>query len=260
MTTPRDHIRAGDRVAPGRWPPPARTAADVWTGFPSWWTDHDDTVRDAIGEALRGLWLDVASAAVRMTAARLRGHARGFALDLVGLGAGLPRLDGELDRDYRPRIAVVEDAVSPEALQAAATVALPGTVVTESWRSALYAGRSFLGRRNVDPVATRLAGRTPWLAGSLQVLTGVPVRVSDESPEIWIVLPYRSRGLLAAWSVAEGATLAAVDPRASFVGVVFGRNVPALASSATSRGARAVAEQINRLRATGTRWLAFIST
>lgn len=261
MPTFRDGIRFTDGAAFGRWPPPARSAADVWTGFPSWWTDHDDAVRDTLGDAMRELWVRVAGTGVRMMAARLRAHAKGYALDLVGLGAGLPRLDGEFDRDYRARLAVIEDCVSPAALQAAATVALPGTTVTESWRSALYAGRSFVGRRNVDAVATRLAGATPWLEGSPHVLTGVPVRLSDGSPEVWAVLPYRVRGNLAAWPTAEGATLATVDPRASFLTAgVVGRNRPFAVSSARSLGARAVVQQLNRLRAAGSRWLAFVST
>ena len=83
-----EQLRYDEGLAYGRWQPPARSADDVWRGFPSWWTGPDDPARDGLGEGLRAVFNAVASTAARMSRMHLRLHAKGWALDLVAGGLG----------------------------------------------------------------------------------------------------------------------------------------------------------------------------
>jgi len=271
MPTPADHLTPADDPAPGRWPVPAPAVADVWRGFPSWWTDPDDTLRDAVGAGMRALWITVASTGVRLMASRLRAHGHGWALDLYARGAGVTRQEGERDLSLRTRLATIDDAVSITALRAMAETAYPGTLVVQSWRGALYAGRGFLGRPAIDPQGTRLAGGVAFNASSTQVLeTSAPVRLSDGTPEMWVILPaVRTTGRVVAWSGPDAArpgsatdplSVSVTDPRATYAGIAKLRNLPFLTTQTPATRARAVATGMERLRAAGNLWRGFVAS
>lgn len=271
MPIPADHLTPADSPAPGRWPVPASAVADVWRGMPSWWADPVDPLRDAVGAGMRALWIAVASTGVRLMASRLRAHGHGWALDLYARGAGVARLDGENDLALRTRLATVDDAVSIAALRRMASAAYPGTLVVQSWRGALYAGRGFVGRPAIDPQGTRLAGRVPFAASSRQVLeTAAPVRFSDGTPELWVILPFvRATGRVVAWSGPDAArpgsetsplSVAVTDPRATYAGRVALRNLPFLTTETPAVRARAVATGMERLRAAGNHWRGYVAS
>ena len=119
MPSYAERIAFAARLAYGRWQPPAVTPAQTWEGFPDWWTSPDDGARDAIGAGLAYVFTQVASDAARMSTMHLRKHARGWALDLVAAAAGIARQGDERDGALRARIAVIEDAVSADAVRAA---------------------------------------------------------------------------------------------------------------------------------------------
>lgn len=273
MPTFSDALTYGDAPAYGAWPVPAQTLADVWQGFPAWWTDADDPIRDALGAGLRRLWLDIASAAARSAPAHLRAHATGWALDLVARGVGLARAEAERDAMLRARIATVSDADTVPALQAAydATTAPLTTQrvrIILPWAHALYAGRGFLGRRPIDAASTDAAGGTPFVGG-VQILYDVgSVRYwSPGAGRFGLVVPRLTAtfGLVASrWSgpdpVPPGMLTAANDPaRASFFGrVVTGNRAFLNQRSASLAVYRTIALATERLRAAGIRWIAFL--
>ena len=129
-----ESIRYDERLAYGRWQPPARSAADVWRGFPAWWTGPDDPARDGMGAGLVAVFNLVASTAARMSRMHLRAHAKGWALDLVARAAGLARADGEADWQLRARLAEVEYVVSPTAVASAVHALLPEAIVVREAR------------------------------------------------------------------------------------------------------------------------------
>lgn len=246
-----DAIAYARRLAYGRWQPPALGPDDTWRGFPGWVTEPDDPVRDAIGAGLAEVFTRVSSDAARMSAMHLRAHAREWALDLVAAAAGTVRGPGERDRALRERLAVIEDAVSPDAIRAAATTAMSGAVVIEPWRHGLYLGRGYLGRPPIDHVATREADD-----GRMHLFDVGRVRLwSRTVARIHVLLP--RRGTQAFLGPAPSIGGGRVDPTGR---LFLTRSVSAarsyLSSAARATQTRTLAATLERVRAAGVRWTA----
>lgn len=237
-----ESIRYDEGLAYGRWQPPARSAADVWQGFPAWWTEPDDPARDGMGAGLVSVFNAVASTAARMSRMHLRAHAKGWALDLVARAAGLARADGEADWQLRARLAEVEDVVSPTAVASAVHALLPEAIVVRPARHTFFVGRSFIGRPPVDYVATRLAGdgRSRFATDAYGRAVGTARVWSSYFGRFHVVLPSYA-GALA---------------RPAGVGRFF---VNRRGGYATARAvvARQLAQTLDRVRAAGIRWTAF---
>lgn len=238
-----EQVRYDERLAYGRWQPPARSAADVWRGFPAWWTEPDDPARDGMGAGLVSVFNAVASTAARMSRMHLRAHAKGWALDLVARAAGLARADGEADWQLRARLAEVEDVVSPTAVASAVHALLPEAIVVRPARHTFFVGRSFIGRPPVDYVATRLAGD-----GAVRFATdfygreiGVARVWSNYYGRFHLVLPARTTGPVA---------------RPAGVGRFFVGRRRGYATARTV-ASRQLAQTLDRVRAAGVRWTAF---
>lgn len=238
-----EQLRYDEGLAYGRWQPPARSADDVWRGFPSWWTGPDDPARDGLGEGLRAVFNLVASTGARMSRMHLRAHAKGWALDLVAGAAGLARADGEADWQLRARIAEVADVVSPTAVAAAVHALLPEARVVRPSRHTFFVGRSFVGRPPVDYVATRRAAD-----GRVRFATDAYGRAHGNA-RVW-------SGYFGRFHVVLPAPYAAPVARPSAVGRFF---VNRRGGYATARAvaARQLAQTLDRVRAAGFRWTAF---
>lgn len=251
-----DAITYAARLAYGRWQPPALTPAQAFEGLPSWLTDPDDPVRDALGAGLAIVFTEVASASARVSAMHLRRHAQGWSLDLAAAAAGTSRGPSERDRALRDRLAVIEDAVSLDALRAAATAAMPGAVLIEPWRHGLYLGRGYLGRAPIDHRATREAGD-----GRLRFFDVGRVRWwTRTAARVHFVLP--RRGLLSFYGPAPiDARTGRPNPTAR---LFLTRSVSAarsyLSSDARASQTRTLAATVERVRAAGVRWTASFDT
>lgn len=246
-----DAFAFGERLAFGRWQPPARTPADVWQGFPGWLIDTDDPARDAIGAGLASVFTRVASDAARMSAMHLRAHAKEWALDLVAAAAGTTRGPGERDLALRERLAVIEDAVSPDAIRAAAAAVMPGAVVIEPWRHGLYLGRGYLGRAPIDYRATREADD-----GRLRFFEVGCVRLwSRTVARFHVLLPRRGTQAFLGPAATDGT--GRVNPTGR---LFLTRSVSAarsyLSSTARATQTRTLASTLERVRAAGVRWTA----
>lgn len=261
MPSYAERIAFAARLAYGRWQPPAVTPAQAWEGFPDWWTSPDDGARDAIGAGLAYVFTQVASDAARMSTMHLRKHARAWALDLVAAASGLARQGDERDGALRARIAVVEDAVSPDALRAATVAAMPGATVIEPWRHGLYLGRGYLGRAPVDHVATRAAAALPGYDGRRRLYAVGRVRMWTRTvARIHLVLPRRG-GAAYLGPAPIDETSGRIDPAGR---LFLSRSVSAarsyLSSSARAAQHRALAATVERVRAAGVRWTATFDT
>lgn len=247
-----ERIAYAARLAYGRWQPPALTPAEVWQGFPAWLTDPDDPVRDAIGAGLAEVFTRVASDSSRMASMHLRKHAREWALDLVAAAAGTTRGPGERDGALRERLAVIEDAVSPDAIRAAASVAYPGAVMIEPWRHGLYLGRGYLGRPPIDHRATREADD-----GQLRLFDVGRVRLwTRTAARLHFVLPQRG-GFAFYGPAPTDSRTGRINPTGR---LFLTRSVSSarsyLSSNARASQTRTLAATIERVRAAGVRWTA----
>lgn len=245
MPTYDEGFRYSDRLAYGRWQAPARSADDVWRGFPEWLTDPADPVRDAIGAGLAALFGQVASAGSKAMYSHLRAHATGWRLDLVAAGVGAARGAGELDHELRARVAIVEDVVSVDAIRAAVDAVMPGVTIIYPARHGLYLDRGFLGRATIDWRATRLAADGRW-------------RLYDVGPARWwsrvtarvhlILPPIGGASYLGPTSTPTGRRLwltRSLSGARSF-----------LSSPANAARHRTLAQAMERVRAAGVRWTA----
>lgn len=238
-------FRYSDRLAYGRWQAPARSADDVWRGFPEWFTDPTDPVRDAIGAGLAAVFNQVASAGARSMVSHLRAHATGWRLDLVAAGVGVARGGGELDHELRARVAIVEDVVSADAVRAAVDAVLPGVTVIYPARHGLYLGRGFLGRAPIDWRATRAAADGRY-------------RLADVGPvRLWSRVAARFHLLLPAVGAAAylGPT-ATPSARRVWLSRSLSGVRSYLSSPANAARRRTLAQAAERVRASGVRWTA----
>lgn len=256
MPSYAERIAFAARLAYGRWQPPAVTPAQTWEGFPDWWTSPVDAARDALGAGLAYVFTQVASDAARMSVMHLRKHARGWALDLVAAASGLARQGDERDGTLRARIAVVEDAVSADAVRAASSAAFVGVIVIEPWRHGLY-----LGRAPVDHAATRAAAALPGYDGRRRLYPVGRVRMWTRTvARIHLVLPRRGGAAYLGPAPIDEST-GRLDPTGR---LFLSRSVSAarsyLSSSARAAQHRALAATVERVRAAGVRWTASFDT
>ena len=268
MPTFADALTYRDAPVYGPWPLPAATRDDVWAGFPAWWTDPDDPIRDGLGEALRLVWLRVAGAIARASVLHLRAHARGWALDLVAQGAGYARTDSEDDEALRARLGIIEDVCTSTAIRTALNGILTSVTtcriwLIEPWQHGAFAGRSFVSRPPIDALAMRAAGRSMVpVAGVTAILfTDVgPVRAwtGNGGGQFMVSLP-RLAGLTPAFAGTTVASRTFCAPTTRPVPAGFlALSRPFASSAARRRILRAIAATLSRISPPGVRrrvWL-----